>query len=207
IGVSIARNAIGWDLDSNNQPTVSDPAQVRAYVEDTSINASGKLLQTATASESIDALGLGFSVASAGGGPGGALARTGAGSSAINKLSTDVMAFIDGDGADGISATSITLTAADTSKITANVAAASLGLAASGSISGSLSVGVSLADNTIGNRVDAYIQNGHSVTARAGDIRLTANVPLDEGDFPHDFTTASGTRTLPAGAQGLARHH
>src|SRR5205085_2838952 len=134
--------------------------------QDTSINASGKLLQTATASESIDALVLGISVAIAGGGQGGALALTGAGSSATNKLSTDVMAFISGDGADGISATGVTLAAADTSKITANVAAASLGLAASGGVSGALSVGVSLADNTIGNRVDAFIQNGHSVTAR-----------------------------------------
>ena len=37
IGVSIARNAIGWDLDGNGNPTVSNPAQVRAWSQDTSI--------------------------------------------------------------------------------------------------------------------------------------------------------------------------
>src|SRR5262249_47582019 len=53
----------------------------------------------------------------------------------------------------------------------------------------------------IGDHVDAYILNGHSVTARAGDITLTANVPLDEGHFPYNFTTANGTETLSAGAR------
>src|SRR5262249_15098092 len=83
---------------------------------------------------------------------------------------------------------------------TANVAAASLGIAGSGGISGALSVGVSLADNYVGNRVEAFIQNGQNVTARSGNITITANVPLDEANFPSEFTTDSGSRTLSTGA-------
>ena len=86
IGVALARNLIGWDVDNNNDATISDPAEVRAYIQDSSINASGDLVQTAISENSIDALVLAFSVAIAGGGNAG-VALTGAGSSAEKHLS------------------------------------------------------------------------------------------------------------------------
>src|SRR5262249_3813023 len=71
--------------------------------------------------------------------------------------------------------------------------------AGSSGISGSLSVGVSLADNYVGNRVEAFIQNGQDVTARNGNITITANVPLDEANFPSKYTTDDGSPTLSTG--------
>src|SRR5262249_6716189 len=110
-----------------------------------------------------------------------------------------VMAYDSGDGTFGITANNISLTAEDTSKVTANVAAASLGIAGSGGLSGALSIGVSLADNYLGHPGEAVIQNGQNVTARDGNISITANVPLDEAHFPSKYTTDNGSETLSTG--------
>ena len=83
-------------------------------------------------------------------------------------------AFVDGDGADGIVADSIALTATDTSTIKADVAAASVA-AAFGLVAASVSVGIALSRNTIANRVEASISGADDgVSARAGTITLSA---------------------------------
>ncbi|MHA2248433.1 MAG: beta strand repeat-containing protein, partial [Candidatus Hodarchaeales archaeon] len=196
IGASVARNLIGWDLDSSNEATVRDAAQVQAYVQDSTICASGDLIQTAVADQSIESIVLAFSVGIAGG-AGGAGTFTGAGSSAVNKLGTDVKAYIDGSGATGIAAESISLTAEDASKITADVGAASLGVAGSGTISASISIGVSLAQNHMSNVVEAYIEDADVMT-RTGDITVKANVPEDSVYFPYDYND-SGNLQLRTG--------
>ena len=196
IGVALARNLIGWNLDSNNDATVSDPAEVQAYVQNSSINAADDLTLTATSENSIDALVLAFSVAIAGSGN-AAVGLTGAGSRSENKLATKTKAFIKGSGASGIVADSVSLSAEDRSKITADVAAASLGIAGSGTISGSVSVGVSLAKNHLSNEIEAYIDSAN-VTSRTGDITVTANAPENSASFPFDYDN-SGTKTLTTG--------
>ena len=124
------------------------------------------------------------------------LALTGAGSSALNKLSTDVMAYISGDGTDGIAADNITLTGHGHIKITANVAAASLGIAGSGSgpVQRRLSIGVSLANNYLGNQVDAYIQNGHSITALLRQHYPHGERAAERGRVPARLHHALGQR-------------
>jgi hypothetical protein len=162
----VAQNLIGYDLAGTRVP-----AQVQAYVQDSSINAGGALIQSATSNATIDAgVGAGAVGISAGLASG---SGAGAGASAENKIATLVKAYIDGDGATGISAGSITLTALDTSSITSDVAAVALS-GSIGLISGAVSVGVSLSQNLISNEVAAYIANADNTGATAGAIALSA---------------------------------
>ena len=61
LGVSLARNLIGWNVNDNNS-VVPDRAEVQAYVRDSSIYANGALALEATAAQTIDALVLAMSV-------------------------------------------------------------------------------------------------------------------------------------------------
>jgi len=70
---------------------------------------------------------------------------SGAGSSADNRISTNVQAYIDGDGSTGIIADSVSLTAHDTPHIHSIAVGASIaaGVAPLG-VGGALSIGVAL---------------------------------------------------------------
>ena len=168
IGASLARNLIGWDTDGNYVP-----AQVQAYVKNSSIAAEGDLTQIAMADETIDAIVVAGSVAISGGGTAG-VGLSGSGADAENKISTQVKAFIDGDGVAGIVADNVTLMALDLSDIKADVGAGSLAASFAGTAAVSLSIGVALAANSITNQVEAYIMNVDSLVARDGTIILTA---------------------------------
>ena len=99
----------------------------------------------------------------------------GAGVSTTNKISAQVKAYIDGDITTGISATSITVKAQDVSTITSNAGAAALAISFSGGASVSVSVAATVASNSVGNTVEAYIQNaGTAIRATAGAILLQA---------------------------------
>ncbi|MCX7200707.1 MAG: hypothetical protein NTW37_22665, partial [Proteobacteria bacterium] len=192
IGVALARNFIGKQLNGT-----SAPAEVQAYLADTSVSAGGSLALTATSNQTISTKVLAGSVALAGGGTfGGALA--GAGASATNDIAVKVKAYIDGDGASGISATGITLTARDTSSISATVGAASIAASVGGTAGISAAVGVALARNTIANQVEAVIRNADTgVTATAGAIVLDA-------DQVATITASSGAAALGAAVGGVA---
>ncbi len=169
VGASLAENLIGWDEDG-----VHTPAQVQAYVKDSSIDTDGDLTLRAVANETIEAVVVAGSVAISGGGTAG-VGLAGSGADAENRISTLVKAFIDGDGAQGIFADNVTLTARDTSNITADVGAGSLAASFAGTAAVSISIGVALAENTIQNDVEAYIANADdSVTARDGSVTLLA---------------------------------
>ncbi|MGC9330223.1 MAG: hypothetical protein ACP5I1_21480, partial [Candidatus Hinthialibacter sp.] len=77
-------NSSLWELVSE----ISDasPAEVKAYVENSSVKASGELKQTASAEETVDAIVAAGSAALAGGL--GAYTATAAGALAFNKIST-----------------------------------------------------------------------------------------------------------------------
>ncbi len=84
-----------------------------------------------------------------------------------------MQAYIDGDGSSGISANSVSLTAIDSSSITANATAVSL--AATFAIGAAISIGVSVATNEINNHVSSYIQNvSNGLTTTAGGVQLAA---------------------------------
>lgn len=168
IGISIARNFIGFD-ESGNATT----AGVRAFVKDSSIQATGDLTQTALASQTIGAFVLAGAGAIAGGLVG--VAASGSGVVSENRIGAQVQAYIDGDGASGISAESVSLSAQDLSLISANALAISLA-AGFGAVGVSISVGVSLAQNSITTIVEAYIKNADTgVTSNTGNIELDAD--------------------------------
>ena len=146
IGVSLARNLIGWEPGSGGSLT-EKPSWVHADVYASVIDATGDLTVQAVSDAQIDALVLAISVAIAGGA--GAIAVTGAGSSADNRISTDVKAYIEGGTVTtgvlaDVRADNVKLTARDTSRILSSVAAGSVGVAG-GAISVAVSIAVALA--------------------------------------------------------------
>ena len=189
IGISIAHNQIGSE---------TDPAQVRAYIQDSTVNAKGGALTLdASGASLIRAVVVAGSAAVAGGGAVG-VGVSGSGVGATNLIIEDVKAFIDGSGASGIHGNSIWLAAQDTSVIIADAAAASLAASFAGAVSVSLSIGVSIGRNEIRNNVEAYIVNAPNVGARAGDIVIRAGTKEDPSGFPSDYS-ASGYVALKRG--------
>ena len=92
IGVAVARNFIGWTPGGSDET----PAQVRAYLMDSSVHTDGALTQTAIAGQTINSVVVSGSVA-VGGGLWAGVAVSGAGVFAENKIGVDIQAFIDGD--------------------------------------------------------------------------------------------------------------
>ncbi|MEH6586717.1 MAG: hypothetical protein V7720_09160, partial [Halioglobus sp.] len=167
-----------------------DVASVVAYSEDSSVNVGGDVDVIAVSDNEIEALVLAFSAAIAASGS-NAFAVTGAGASAINRLGTDTKAYIDGSGANGVNADKVTIRSTDTSKIEADVAAGSLGIAGSGSISVTVSIAASVATNHLSNVVEAAVENA-TVTAREGAVLIEADVPKG-ADFSYDGRTNTDT--------------
>src|SRR5581483_11746689 len=83
---------------------LSAPAQVLAYLQDSSVTAQGNLVQTATSDQTIDAQVFAGSAAISGGSVGVGL--SGAGAATENQAGARVAAFVEGDGATGIQAAS-----------------------------------------------------------------------------------------------------
>ena len=153
IGLAIAINHIGSRLDG----TV-DADGGPGLRHDSSVSAAGALTQTATA-------GADDQRARPGGLGGDRRPRDRRGRRQRRRRlhrqpdAADVKAYVDGDGTNGISATSITLKALDTSTITAIAGAASVAAAFAGTVGASLSIAVSLARNQIGSQVEAAFKN------------------------------------------------
>jgi len=171
-------------------------AEVQAYVENSSINAGGNLSQTATSDQEIDALVFAGSAAISGGAITG-VSVSGVGSGVGNRVATRVRAFIDGDGGSGIHASDISLTATDTSSITATAGAASVDAAFSGIAAVSVSIGAGVAVNEISNDVEAFIMNA--------DTQLPGNLTLKAEDTSTiSSTVVAATVTISGGLAGAA---
>jgi hypothetical protein len=152
----------------------SSPAQVQAFIDDSSILSSGALTVDAQSEQTIQAVVVAGAVALAGGGSTG-VGVSGAGVYTNNRIRTLVRAFIDGDGAGGISADSVSLTAEDTSAISAVAGAASLAGSVGGTTGVSVSIGLALSFNAVNNDVAAFIANADTgVTATSGDVTIAA---------------------------------
>jgi hypothetical protein len=97
-----------------------------------------------------------------------------------------------------ISADGISVTATDSSRITATAGSAAVAAAVSGTGSGgAISIAVALAENVIDNDVTAKIDNADSVTS-TGPITIAARTLGQTLPTP-DFTSASGSQTLAVG--------
>ena len=168
----MAENYIGYDADGNQSPL-----QVKAYVADSGISAKGSYTLTATSDQTIDALVAALAAAIAGSSDVG-LAAAGSGVYAANEIAVAPQAYQNNDVVSpgtnaGITAGSMTLSASDTSSITANVGAAALGLALGGDGGIAVALGLSLATNTIDNDVETYLANiSGGVTTTSGGISL-----------------------------------
>ena len=169
IGASVAHNYIGFNANGS-----AASRQVEAYVQNSSISATGALTVSATAKETIHATITAVSVAVAGGLVGG-VAASGAGTDAENSIGATIKAYIDGDGSTGIAANTVSLTATDNSTIVANAATAAVAAVYGTAAAGALSIGTAQATNTIGNDVEASISNAkHKVKSQAGDLKIDA---------------------------------
>ena len=187
VGASIANNEIGFDSNGNPQT-----AEVRAFVQDSSVTASQDLAVHATDSAQIDAKVAAGSGAVAAGAVG--IAAAGAGIGTDNKSAMAVEAFVDGAGATGIQASSVAVTASDTSTIT--VDSESVAISASFAVAGfSVAVSGVKATNEIQNDVEANIQNAsNGVTSTVGDVEVTATETAYIS-----ATTASVSASISAG--------
>jgi hypothetical protein len=161
IGAAFAGNTIGYDPLLGN-------AQVRAYVEDSTITAAGDVLLTAEAEETITSRVFAGAVAIAAGGVG--VGVGGSGVVAINMMATDINAFITSSSVTG---NSVVLTADDTSEIMAYGGAAAI-TGGFGGTGVAVSIGVALAHNMIDNTVAAFVDENSTVTSTGGNIELHA---------------------------------
>lgn len=200
IGVSVARNFIGWTPDGTKTP-----AEVQAYLKNTSVDAEGDLKLTSRAAQTINCVVIAGSVAVGLGGTAG-VAVSGSGVWAENKIGVDVESYIEGDRDSGISAASITLTADDTSTITATACAVSVAASVGGAAGVSVSIGVSLARNTITGSVEAYILNADGLPGDTADFGVDAgtNGIMIAATESATIKAVSAAASLAAGFGGAA---
>ncbi|HZV93547.1 MAG TPA: hypothetical protein VFF72_10035, partial [Caldimonas sp.] len=151
-----------------------EPAQVRAFVENSSIDAAGDLSITANAHEEIHSVVVAFA-AGVGGGSDAGFALSAAGVYAENKIRTDIKADIDGDGTTGISAASVEVVATDASSIDAIAGAASLAAGFGADVGVAVSIGLSLGFNEVENDVQAFADNAdNGITTFAGGVTISS---------------------------------
>ncbi len=176
---------------------------IQAYIQNSSVDASGALIVSATSTQSIDAKVLAGSVALAAGGEVG-VALSGAGVYTENRIGTDVKAYIDGDGATGIRAGSISLSADDSSGISAIAGAASVAGSVGGEAGVGISIGLAIAINEVSNQVYSFIANAdNEVKSTSGDVSVSATThgqpvfDLSAGTFsPSALNSAADNGTL-----------
>jgi hypothetical protein len=164
------RNTAAWRLISD----AADAGQVRAYLQDSSVQALGDLRLTSVADQTIDSIVIAGSAAVGLGALVG-VAVSGSGVFAENTIGVDVRSFIHGDGTAGIHAASVTLTADDTSTIDALAGAVSLAASFGLTAGVAVSIGVSLAFNTIASTVEASIGYADDLSSTVGDITVAAD--------------------------------
>ncbi len=147
-------------------------AQVRAYIVDSSIDSGGALTITASDAATIDAIVIAASAAISAGVVGASL--SGAGVGVTNRISTEVQAFIDGDGPTGITASSVKISATDSSGINA-IAGAGAIAAGFGAVGAALSIAVTIATNEVANDVAAFVANAdQGVETTGGPLTISA---------------------------------
>ncbi|HND54899.1 MAG TPA: hypothetical protein PLV92_20945, partial [Pirellulaceae bacterium] len=173
---------------------VAAPGGVMAYSEDASLRATGSLTIDASATQTIDATVIAASVALAAGGAAG-VGVSGAGVYAQNKINFDVQAFVLGDGAQGVHAGDVTITADDGASISAVAGAASVAGSAGGAAGVSVSIGLAVARNEIRGDVAAFIRNAdQGVVTTTGDVDISATMlgrPVFDATFASlGFTAA-----------------
>ncbi|MCH9717382.1 MAG: hypothetical protein K0U52_09910, partial [Gammaproteobacteria bacterium] len=165
LGVSIARNFIGYDQARASVPGVG----VFANIQNSSITASGNLQVLATAQNQIDSFVLAGSVAATYSGA-ASLSASGSGVYSVNRIGNHVSAVITGS-QDDITASSVSVSAVDESKISSIADAVSVAIAVGG-FGGAFSLGISLAQNSVATETTASVSAVQIATT--GPVAVTA---------------------------------
>jgi hypothetical protein len=169
IGVSVARNLIGSQLDGT-----FGPAEVQASIGNASVTATGAITADALARQTISAVVLAASAGIGASGTAG-IAAAGSGVWTENRSPSTSVPSSPGTAPGGITASTLTLTATDASSIGVVAGAVALAAAFGGSAAVAFTVGVSLAHNDIASRVEAAIIGADTlVKTTTGAITLKA---------------------------------
>ncbi|MCP4891449.1 MAG: hypothetical protein GY904_33260, partial [Planctomycetaceae bacterium] len=187
VGVTAAFNSIGMrpqNLLFNVADTFSDsvianhnPAETRAFIRNSAIDAAGGIRVTTNSDATIEAkvqnsaVSTSLTLASSTSVSVGAII-------ALNRVSTDVDAFIDNtDDSANVHAAAgdIVVQATDNASIDSEVAVTSFSLSASMTSSAGVALGMAVARNEITNDLDAHITNVNEVSSTNGSIVVTAD--------------------------------
>jgi hypothetical protein len=162
IAVTLAENSIG--------------GTTLATIDNSTVDAKGLVMVSATANNTIDALAAAIGVSVSGSGT-FSLSGAGSGASASNTTTNLVEAsIVDSDVTTG---DNVLVTASDTSSITADIASVSASVAASGTAAVSVSVAVTLAENAIGGTTLATIDNSTVNTDGLVTVSAMADSTID----------------------------
>ncbi|WP_392533892.1 DUF4347 domain-containing protein [Nostoc sp. C117] len=168
---------------------------IKATIDKSTVNASTGVALTATSTADIDALAVAGSLSVAGG-SGGGLTGSGAGSQTTNTISNTIEASIqDTANVTVTNPGNVKLTATDDSTIVADAGGVAIAISAGSGGAGSLAIGASLANNTIDNTVEAYVDN--STVTTAGNVELSATSTADV-----DVLALAGAGSVAASGSG-----
>ncbi|MFM8188319.1 MAG: hypothetical protein ACKN85_07560, partial [Pirellula sp.] len=188
------RDSSRWKhINSQQQNT-----NVRSTVRNSRVISNGSMTVTAQSSQAIESLVVGVSTGIGVSAQDG-VAVSAAGSYAENVSRTNIIATIDGASTSGTTrqtkAHGIEVSASDSSRIDSLATGASLAVAFGAASTGtSVSIGISLAYNTIQNDVSATIINSSSVHSTSG---ISVHSTTSNGTGPTaKYNTSSGTKTL-----------
>ena len=198
VGVSIAKNYIGYDINGTKQ---AGSGVVSAFIRSSTVETVGNLHVEANGLQSIKSVVFAGAVALGAGKLG--IGAAGSGVDAINKIAGTISAYIDGSSATNkvISADAITVKATDNSSIRAVGGAAAVA-AGFGMTGVAISVGVSLAENTIETAVNAEILN-----MKGADSRVTATQDINvlaHNQAVINATSAAAALAISAGVFALS---
>ena len=170
--------------ESENFVGQSGGDSVEAYINNSKVVVTGPVTLSAVTTASLQANGIGFTGAVAGTTTGGALtgALAGAGAGTMNNVAMTIEAMIEGGSSvtanDGNSLTgNISLTATDNSTVTADAGGYAIAIAAglgSGGKQGALTIGASVANNTVANKIQAAIMSSQVAASATGAVTATA---------------------------------
>ncbi|AOX01713.1 hypothetical protein BJP34_21745 [Moorena producens PAL-8-15-08-1] len=187
VGIAIALAGDSWSSSAaisvgagiaSNQITNT----VTAHIDNAKVEADGNVNLRASSNATVDAFALGAAVSGSYSSSGLGISLTGAGAGTENIIKNTISAYI-AEGSDVETMTSsgsIFVEAEDNSKVIADAGGYALSLKFGDSVAnGSVSVGVSIADNDIENTVEAYISDATVTSASAINVSANSTATVD----------------------------
>ncbi|MGO0307869.1 LEPR-XLL domain-containing protein [Endozoicomonas acroporae] len=209
IGVSLAENTIGGDSDNGDKAN-----SLRAVINNSDIDVTGEVSTNAESTQNIASVITAASVAVAKSESGIGAGLSGVGADAKNTVKVDIESAVKAN-ADGhtLLADKLTIDAKDDSDILSTVVGATIAGAYSGTSStGTLSIGVSLAENEVNTNTKAIIDNVDigSSSRKTGSVSLNASSDAEitatavSASLSASYSSASGGSVALSGGGAYA---